>query len=287
MGGRSSQLPFLSLAPSPPLPPTRLSGALTLPGNELPVPLLWGVTILLHFQRRLRSLGKPLRRLRLRPAGLEPWWEVWARGVASARPLEDAPTVPPGEGTIASTGHIHRHLWLQRSAPGRGSGDACRQGCDRARCPQPSARPHRAASSQTWGPQSCCQWCGPVSFLMSRPDVPHVLIVWGLRSRKAAPRGALPVTSHKGGPAPGGKSRGVPTGFWPNATVLYKGGSMGSYGFVFEGLLGAFYKGPKIRGSLPWSPMITWAEDGAVQLPLCCVRWVCTLCGRTRVKTKQ
>lgn len=60
MASRSTHLPFLSPTPSPPLPPTRLSGALTLPGNKLPVNLVWGVTILLHFQGRLRSFGKPL-----------------------------------------------------------------------------------------------------------------------------------------------------------------------------------------------------------------------------------
>lgn len=37
MGYRSTPLPFLSPTPFPPLPPTRLSGALTLPGNKLPV----------------------------------------------------------------------------------------------------------------------------------------------------------------------------------------------------------------------------------------------------------
>lgn len=40
MGHRSTHLPFLSLTPFPPLPPTRLSGALTLPGNKLPVTLV-------------------------------------------------------------------------------------------------------------------------------------------------------------------------------------------------------------------------------------------------------
>lgn len=40
MGCRGTHLPFLSLTPSPPLPPTRLSGALTLPGNKPPVPLV-------------------------------------------------------------------------------------------------------------------------------------------------------------------------------------------------------------------------------------------------------
>ncbi|KAJ8792261.1 hypothetical protein J1605_019953 [Eschrichtius robustus] len=35
----------------------------------------------------------------------------------------------------------HRHLRLQHSAPGGGSGDACRQGRDRAPCPRPYARP--------------------------------------------------------------------------------------------------------------------------------------------------
>ena len=37
MGCRSTPLPFLSLTPSPLLLPTRLSDALTLPGNKLPV----------------------------------------------------------------------------------------------------------------------------------------------------------------------------------------------------------------------------------------------------------
>lgn len=59
-GCRSPHLPFLSLTPFPPLPPTRLSGALTLPGNMLPVKFVRDVTTLLHPQYCPGSFRKPL-----------------------------------------------------------------------------------------------------------------------------------------------------------------------------------------------------------------------------------
>lgn len=70
MGYRSPHLPFLSLTPFPPLPPTRLSGALTLPGNMLPVKFVQNVTILLCFQGCPGSFEKHLSSSGVIPASV-------------------------------------------------------------------------------------------------------------------------------------------------------------------------------------------------------------------------
>jgi len=69
MGCRSTPLPFLSLTPSPPLLPTRLSDALILPGNKLPVKptcLRCHSTIYLSCLIICSSIGNDFQRLQLK-----------------------------------------------------------------------------------------------------------------------------------------------------------------------------------------------------------------------------
>lgn len=65
-GCRSTPLPFLSLTPSPPLLPTRLSGALILPGNKLPVKptcLRCHSIIYLSYHRICSNMGNDFQRI--------------------------------------------------------------------------------------------------------------------------------------------------------------------------------------------------------------------------------